>query len=314
MVSELGIQRAMYRSAIATGLVWLTSCGPAAETIPTRPTLWDVAPESSRLSRMPVDETGVGSLTRCWPVEGSWDCLYVMESRHQSAVNYFVQRVIQPELLPGDSWSLGEKAKRIDYLCSFTVDYPGAFHAKHLEESLSRDGAILRNTRYPDSPQIDSRAWTSDKVGSFVSENGGEGGSIWFNCDHIARLAAQGSSETFTTSALRHRELSTSVTSRPKSVRAANSTKTAERPNQASLGQQRRANSLSATQRAKVELWRAENHVCRGANDPVAVDVACAKREQIGLELTAVGLCYGHRDDRGGIDYIWHACEAGSDR
>ncbi len=79
-------------------------------------------------------------------------------------------------------------------------------------------------------------------------------------------------------------------------------------------GAQRRANSLSPTQKTAVERWRFQNNICRGGSDPVAVEGACEEREAIGSELTAAGLCYGHSEDRGGVDFIWHVCEPGSDR
>lgn len=77
-----------------------------------------------------------------------------------------------------------------------------------------------------------------------------------------------------------------------------------------SQGAQRRANSLSQAQKTAVDSWMAENHLCRGSSN----EGACERRQVIGSELRADGLCYGHSEDRGGVDFIWHVCEPGSDR
>lgn len=81
-------------------------------------------------------------------------------------------------------------------------------------------------------------------------------------------------------------------------------------PDQVAINIQRRANSLSPAQKTAVESWMFENNLCRGSDN----EGACERRQVIGAELTAAGLCYGHSDDRGGVDFIWHVCEPGSDR
>lgn len=84
-------------------------------------------------------------------------------------------------------------------------------------------------------------------------------------------------------------------------------------PYEASDGVQRRANSLSPDQKAATERWLVENEICRGSSSE-DLEVACAKRDATGRELNAAGLCYGHDEDRGGVDFFWHVCEAGSHR
>lgn len=84
-------------------------------------------------------------------------------------------------------------------------------------------------------------------------------------------------------------------------------------PYEVSDGVRRRANSLSPDQQTRVQRWLAENEICRGGGSDV-FEAACAKREATGRELNAAGLCYGHDEDRGGVDFFWHVCEAGSHR
>ena len=84
-------------------------------------------------------------------------------------------------------------------------------------------------------------------------------------------------------------------------------------PYQVSDGVQRRANSLSPDQKAATERWLVENEICRGSSSD-DLEAACAKRDATGRELNAAGLCYGHDEDRGGVDFFWHVCEAGSHR
>ena len=84
-------------------------------------------------------------------------------------------------------------------------------------------------------------------------------------------------------------------------------------PYDVSDGVRRRANSLSPDQKAVVQRWLAENEICRGSSSD-DLEAACAKRDATGGELNAAGLCYGHDEDRGGVDFFWHVCEAGSHR
>ena len=193
---------------ICAAALGLASCQPATEDLPPKPVQWTRAPENSRVERMLPDELGLGSMTRCWPADGVWDCLYVIQNAYRGSISYTVQRATQNEPRPGYSWTDVSSAASIGYVCGFTIDHPGAYRASHLEETLNRGGnTLLTNTRYPDNPRIDSPPWTSELVTEFVAENGGDAGSTWFDCDHLARLAAQGSIETLTTTALKRSSL-----------------------------------------------------------------------------------------------------------
>lgn len=189
-------------------MLGLGACQPSTEVELPNPVVWGAAPESSRIEYMPRDKNGVALLTRCWPARGAWDCLYVIEIEFRGSSSYTVERMTRPEPQPGSSWLAVSGADAINYQCSFTIDYPGAYRARNLEEMLRRnENTLLSNTRYPGDSRIDSVSWTPEFVNEFVAENGGKAGSAWFDCDYVARLAAQGSIETLTTTALKRGDL-----------------------------------------------------------------------------------------------------------
>lgn len=61
-----------------------------------------------------------------------------------------------------------------------------------------------------------------------------------------------------------------------------------------------------------ISQWQTENQACRGgAGDLPETDKACARRENVGEKLTAVGWCYGRAGEYG-YQMDWHRCDPSS--